>query len=81
MALDSRETTVLLGACLKFNSEARVKVEIQNLTAYPRWKWLGRQCGGNLPIGAAFLRFQQRWPLPPHVAIESVCRVRGEGIT
>jgi hypothetical protein len=30
---------------------------------------------------AQFLRFQQRWPLPPPVAIHSVCRARSEGIT
>jgi RNA-directed DNA polymerase len=45
------------------------------------WKWLGRRRGGNRPTWAEFLRFQRRWPLPPPVAIHSVCRVRSEGIT
>jgi len=45
------------------------------------WKWLGRRRGGNRPTWAEFLRFQRRWPLPPPVAIHSVCRVRSEGVT
>jgi group II intron reverse transcriptase/maturase len=45
------------------------------------WEWLGRRRGGNRPTWAQFLQFQRRWPLPPPIAIHSVCRVRSEGVT
>ena len=45
------------------------------------WEWLGRRRGGNRPTWAKFLQFEQRWPLPPPIAIHSVCRVRSKGVT
>ena len=37
--------------------------------------------GGNRPAWAKFLQFEQRWPLPPPIALHSVCRVRSKGVT
>jgi hypothetical protein len=45
------------------------------------WEWLGRRRGGNRPTWAKFLQFEQRWPLPPPIALHSVCRVRSKGVT
>ena len=45
------------------------------------WEWLGRRRGGNRPTWAKFLQFDQRWPLPPPIALHSVCRVRSKGVT
>ncbi len=45
------------------------------------WEWLGRRRGGNRPTWAKFLQFEQRWPLPPSIALHSVCRVRSKGVT
>jgi len=45
------------------------------------WEWLGRRRGGNRPSWAKFLQFEQRWPLPPPIAVHSVCRLRSEGVT
>ena len=45
------------------------------------WEWLGRRRGGNRPTWAKFLQFEQRWALPPPIAVHSVCRVRSKGVT
>lgn len=45
------------------------------------WEWLGRRRGGNRPTWEKFLQFEQRWTLPPPVAVHSVCRLRSKGVT
>jgi RNA-directed DNA polymerase len=45
------------------------------------WGWLGRRRGGNRPTWVQFLRFEERWPLPPPIALHSVCRKRSQGVT
>jgi len=56
---------------------ARFRQAVQRLW----WHWLGRRRSGNRPTWAQFLRFEQRWALPPPVAIHSVYRRRSEGVT
>jgi group II intron reverse transcriptase/maturase len=44
-------------------------------------KWLSRRRRRNRPPWSWFIRLHERYPLPPAVAIHSVCRVRSEGVT
>ena len=44
-------------------------------------KWLGRRKRKNRPPWSWFVRLQERYLLPPAVAVHSVCRKRSQGIT
>jgi len=44
-------------------------------------KWLVRRRGGNRRPWCWFVRLQERYHLPPAVAIHSICRKRSEGVT
>ena len=46
------------------------------------WRqWLGRRKRKNRPPWSWFARLQERYFLPPAVAVHSVCRKRSKGVT